>query len=85
MIAVKLYRKRPVVIEAVRLTSENRSEVAAWCNGVVPCDANDPGLDIPTLEGTMTGTIGDWIIKGVKGEFYPCRGDIFEESYEIND
>ena len=53
-------------------------EVAAWCGGEV----TDEGVEIPTLEGTMTGRPGDWIIKGVRDEFYPCRADIFLETYE---
>lgn len=40
-------------------------------------------IDIPTLEGTMTGRPGDWIIRGVQGEFYPCKPDIFEATYEL--
>lgn len=43
---------------------------------------HDGGMDIPTLEGTMTASIGDYIIKGVNGEFYPCKPDIFEKTYE---
>jgi len=48
-------------------------------NGIgVTCE----GIDIPTLEGDMLASKGDWIIKGVKGEFYPCKPDIFELTYE---
>ena len=43
---------------------------------------NGSAIEIPTLEGTMTATVGDWIIKGVAGEFYPCKPDIFEKTYE---
>lgn len=87
-----LYRKKPVVIEARRVTSENVREVAAWCGGRVVTEAksSDPtdvyvGLDIPTLEGVMRGETyhgGDFIIRGVQGEFYPCKPDIFEATYE---
>ena len=92
------YRKKPVTIEAVALTPENVHAVANWCGGRVieqgkPSDPSDVylGLDIPTLEGTMRGETrdtsgryphGDWIIKGVKGEFYPCKPDIFAATYE---
>lgn len=79
------YRKKPVVIEAKRLTHQNVSEVQAWCQGQTW--SRQPtrmvtGLQIHTLEGTMCAEYGDWIIKGVKGEFYPCKPDIFEASYE---
>lgn len=81
------YRKRPVIIEARQITDETAVDVAVWCGGEwyqrynfgVP---QTKVVAIPTLEGTMEGTEGDWIIKGVKGEFYPCRKDIFEETYE---
>lgn len=85
-----MYRKKPVTIEAQGpLTAANISEIARWCGGRVIEDpkASDPtdvyyGLDIPTLEGTMRGNIGDYIIKGVQGEFYPCKPDIFQSTYE---
>lgn len=80
------FRKRPVVIQAVQLTDDNLSEVAEWCGGQYP----DPprvfgpnGMDIPTLEGTMIADIDDWIIQGVKGEFYPCKPDIMDLTYEL--
>ncbi len=73
------YRKKPVVIEAVHLIGSNKFVVADWCHGA----AHDNGtVDISTLEGVMTANVGDWIIKGVKGEFYPCKPDIFEATYE---
>lgn len=71
-------RKKPVIVEAVRITQSNITEVAKWCGGVV----YPPYVHVKTLEGTMTGHVGDYIIKGIKGEFYPCRADIFEETYE---
>ena len=86
------YRKKPVVIEAVRVTPTNVREVAAWCGGRVISEAkpSDPtdvyvGLDIPTLEGVMRAQTyhgGDYVIRGVQGEFYPCKPDIFEATYE---
>ena len=86
------YRKKPVVIEAWRVTPENVREVAAWCGGRVvevekpsdPCDVY-VALKIPTLEGVMTAETyhgGDWVIRGVQGEFYPCKPDIFDATYE---
>lgn len=74
------YRKKPVVIEARQITRENRVEVSKWCNGeLVNSTLN---FVIPTLEGNLVACVGDYIIKGVKGEFYPCKSDIFEMTYE---
>ena len=90
------FRKRPVAIEAIQWTGENLFEVISFTdskpdlsNGEtagrweVYCDlvAKD-GFKIKTLEGYMSATIGDWIIRGVAGEFYPCKPDIFEATYE---
>jgi len=84
---MKKYRKKPVVIEAVRLLlPETPSDIASWCGGRV-CGAGDltakVWIEIDTLEGVMRADYGDWIIKGVKGEFYPCKPDIFEATYEV--
>jgi hypothetical protein len=80
------YRKKPVVIEAL-LNLGGRdiaSQVAEWCGGRLDENENyqAPSILIETLEGTMRADPGDWIIKGVKGEFYPCKPDIFEATYE---
>lgn len=92
--SVAEYRKKPVVIEAVQWTGENLEEVLGWIDfSSLPDDGVHVGpgightpalgtLDIPTLEGTMTASPGDWIIKGIKGEFYPCKPDIFDATYE---
>ena len=87
------FRKKPVVIEAVQWTGSNVDEIMGFmltqaefrrkdCAG--PNGGTIPGgfLLIDTLEGTMTANPGDWIIKGVKDEFYPCKPDIFEATYE---
>lgn len=84
MIAKK-YRKKPVVIEAARLYKgmglPAAKSLAKWCGGNL--FASDEWLIvIPTLEGDMQATQGDYIIKGVKGEFYPCKPDIFKATYE---
>ena len=73
------YRKKPVVIEAVQwLGHETHPKVSTE-----PRKDSDPSTGwIYTLEGPMKVTIGDWIIKGVKGEYYPCKPDIFEMTYE---
>jgi hypothetical protein len=75
------FRKKPVVIEAVRFTGANGSDIAAFMQCAFPYYA-DGGLMIGTLEGAMKASPGDWIIKGVKGEFYPCKPEIFAATYE---
>ena len=82
------FRKKPVAIEAMQFTRQSYREIEKWSNGEVwsnPVLAGQPSplfMQIATLEGTMTATLGDWIIKGVQGEFYPCKPDIFEATYE---
>jgi len=81
------YRKKPVVIEAMQLQSDNVSKVLEWMGGLGVSsggyDQNDmPFITIKTLEGEMTAMIGDYVIKGVKGEKYPCKPDIFAAAYE---
>lgn len=93
------YRKKPVVIEAIKLTPELFWDCYKdnWC-GPLPEPFNkfsfnggyhpvnktigNVWIQIPTLEGSMRADMGDWIIKGVKGEYYPCKPDIFEATYE---
>lgn len=85
---IKKYRKKPVVIEAVEFKGfENIEEVQKFMKGNIklnfPSDnENDVYLLIDTLEGTMIAKIGDYIIKGVNGEYYPCKADIFHKTYE---
>lgn len=83
------FRKRPVVIEAMQFTSESRNQCFRFvtCNCAPTFDvSHNPTLTIQTLEGNMTAVDGDWIIKGIKGEFYPCKPDIFAATYEpVND
>jgi hypothetical protein len=82
-----MYRKKPVVIEAVQYDGNFRcldifsiNEVSHF---VVSKDENGKQcIKIPTLEGEMTATIGDYIIRGIQGEYYPCKPDIFEKTYE---
>lgn len=80
------FRKLPVEIEARRLDLSDYDEacsVLAWCGGEAVGEGYEPHvMAISTLEGTMYADGGDWIIKGVKGEFYPCKPDIFEATYE---
>ena len=77
------YRKKPVVIVAVQWTGSNVDEVLAFIHTKGSAyRAADHAIMIETLEGTMRADKGDWIIKGVSGEFYPCKPDIFEKTYE---
>jgi hypothetical protein len=78
------FRKKPVVIEAVQWTGDNLMEVFALTNAQeLGEDFISDDLTIPTLEGEMTARKGDYIIKGIKGEIYPCKPDIFEATYEL--
>jgi hypothetical protein len=81
---VQKYRKKPVVIEAALVEHGQTDSLAKWCNGrsIYTPSGKSSGIDIPTLEGIMRASMGDYIIKGVKGEFYPCKPDIFEATYE---
>jgi hypothetical protein len=79
---MKNYRKKPVIIQATQYTSDNVQELideigasAFYCNN----------LFIRTLEGDMKASVGDYIIKGISGEYYPCKPDIFESSYDLVD
>lgn len=80
-----LFRKKPVTIEARQLTEgADWYEIARWCGGLVfevPGEVL-PHLTINTLEGVMTAGKDDWVIRGVKGEFYPCKPDVFTATYE---
>lgn len=78
------YRKKPVEIEAVQFTDDDYDTlVSIGSMGLKPKVLHDPlRIEINTLEGFMTASKGDWIIKGVNGEFYPCKPDIFEKTYE---
>jgi hypothetical protein len=101
---VSRFRKKPVVIEAVRVTAADYngatwdgvpfSELPPWLVDAVvtrkivpvtPGDTDYAEWEIQTLEGKMLASPGDWIIRGVKGELYPCKPDIFELTYEPED
>ena len=92
------YRKKPVVIEAIQLKEGNILEIESFIEGkeiklesrmeIEKFDEYEnivrrKGRKINTLEGVMTASVGDYIIKGINGEFYPCKPDIFEKTYEI--
>lgn len=86
-----LYRKKPVIVEAVRVAtlirdaSENWAALPVWfqerfaLGGVVIMEGS---IDLPTLEGTMTARRDDYIVRGVAGELYPCKPDIFAQTFE---
>ena len=79
------YVKKPVIIEAVQWKGNNRKDIWDFCslsyfNGNM--DTGDLELIIQTLEGPMQASIGDYIIKGIKGEFYPCKEEIFNLTYD---
>lgn len=82
------FRKKPVVVEAIKFTRQTYDEVREFTERKayalsIPRHPNGRATcKIDTLEGDMTATEGDYIIKGVQGEFYPCKPDIFEETYE---
>ena len=75
------YRKKPLVIEAVRWTGRTMDQVAEFI-GFPPSYDRGGGIKLRTLEGIMRAATGDWIIKGIKDELYPCKDDIFTETYE---
>jgi hypothetical protein len=90
------YRKKPVVIEAIQFndTASNFEEIKKFVGSQLKYEIVDTAWEvqkgrphiliwIDTLEGDMRVSVGDYIIKGVKGEFYPCKPDIFENTYEL--
>ncbi|GJF06566.1 hypothetical protein [Pseudonocardia sp. D17] len=91
MAPVMTVRKVPVEVQAMGpLSPENRDEIAAWCHGKAdethlsaPGRGLELGVVIHTLEGDMRASYGDFVIRGVKGEFYPCKPDVFGETYEV--
>jgi hypothetical protein len=81
---VRKFRKRPVTIVAMQITSgESVLSIAEWIdNPQTGYSTNPPTVWIETLEGRMEGSTGDWVIKGTEGEFYPCKPDIFNKIYQ---
>ena len=83
------YRKKPIIIDAIRFTEETIDECLKFCKqhaGLFNDKQMYPDshytLEIATTEGVMVTKLGDYVIKGIKGEFYPCKPDIFEQTYE---
>ena len=78
----KLFRKKPIVVQVMQyLRADNIFQCQNFCNKL-KYDPEHNEYYIETLEGQMTINKNDWIIKGIKGEFYPCKPDIFKETYE---
>ena len=89
------FRKKPVVVEAVQYTGSVSSTIFIYglvnkidietedqANKIIAGCERNGGININTLEGIMLVSKGDWVIKGIKGEFYPCKQDIFDATYE---
>ncbi len=81
------FRKKPIVIEAIRYDGFilSRKDIFKLSDKGIKWFPEDNTLLIRTLEGVMTANVGDWIIKGVAGEVYPCKPDIFEATFEMVD
>ena len=90
MFGVKEFRKKPIIVEALQLGEDdfNIAQLSGWLlahgerNFKIHGEDRPFGIALITLEGTMVASPGDWIIRGVQGEFYPCKSDIFEATYE---
>ena len=91
--AIGHFRKKPVEIQALQLRWDNWDEMCAFAEVgkleegkpegyILPGSGTRMGMQIPTLEGTMFAEEGDWIIRGVEGELYPCKPSVFEKTYE---
>ena len=76
------FRKKPVIIEAVQWMGQNSGEIQKFTGRDNSFISQEGKMMIKTLEGSLTATKNDWIIKGIRGEFYPCKPDIFEATYE---
>lgn len=92
MSEVRKFRKKPVIIEAILFdgSEESIEAIRPWARGAEFSILRQPWgdkhaeyIEIPTLEGDMRAAPGEWIIKGVEGEFYPCKPGIFEKTYEV--
>lgn len=81
---MKRYVKKPIAIEAMQLTNESIQDVVDWIHDTDTRAywAGENNIMIETLEGDMLAREGDYVIRGVRGEFYSCARDIFEETYE---
>jgi hypothetical protein len=83
---MKKYRKRPIIVEVEQFIQGNMDRCFNFvtCNKYADLDkVGNPIFAIETLEGIMVAQLGDYIIKGVRGEFYPCNPDVFKETYDL--
>lgn len=87
---VNKYRKKPIVVEAIQFINDEADTLIAIGNFITNQDLrvsyhnpDRPVIKIETLEGVMEASLGDYIIKGVSGEFYPCKPDIFKMTYDL--
>lgn len=77
------YRKKPVEVEACQLAKGNIESVCCWCGGqILEFEGYRFGIGIRTLEGPHVARLGDWIVRGIEGEFYPVQDRIFGATYE---
>lgn len=86
---MQIFRKKPIIIEAIQLTRETVQECYDFIGAKhnfpecgMGIDPEDGQFKLTTLEGVMTVSVGDWIIRGIKGEYYPCKDDIFVATYD---
>lgn len=78
---IKQYRKKPIVVEAAQINEETAPEIMKWSkSNVIPHFTHN--WIVFTREGSLTARPGEWIIKGIEGEFYPCGDEIFKATYE---
>ena len=86
---VKSFRRTPIALEAFRFTPLQQAELAEWCGGqvsVVPINGDDNSIELvivlETDDGLTIANVGDYVIKGIAGDFYPCKSEIFHSLYE---
>lgn len=81
---VRYFRKKPVTVEAMQITDATSVlDIEEWIDSAtISFNTDPPTIWIDTMEGRMEGRQGDWIIKGVNGEFYPCKNEIFIKTYQ---
>jgi hypothetical protein len=79
---IEKYRKKPVMIEALQWDGMNYDEISKFVGSNILHNSKKETIEIHTLEGNMTASKGDYIIRGVDGEFYPCKPDVFKKTYE---
>lgn len=79
---IQKFRKKPFVVEALQWDGVNSSDILDFITTGCEVNTRTRVVTIPTPEGSMKAQVGDWIIKGVMGEFYPCKDGVFTQTYE---